>query len=95
MSAIEDTPELDFQHLIIESGQSELLAKFYDWLIEKDYAICKSIEHEWKDDYGSYEFLYLPISPNPEKLFADFFGIDLNTIEQERRAILEELRNRP
>ena len=90
MTAINDTPELDFQHLIIESGQSDLLAKFYDWLIEKDYYICYRDEGDKYDDGG-----YYPISSSPEKLFADFFGIDLNKIEEERRAILEELRNRP
>jgi len=80
MSAINDTPELDYQHLIIESGQSELLAKFYDWLIEQGYRFG-----QWVDE----EFLAIHI--NPEKLFADFFGVDLNKIEQERRAILDEL----
>jgi len=83
-----NTPELDFQHLIIESGQSELLAKFYDWLTEKGYSLCFWSDGDEYDDGG-----YYPLSMSPEKLFAEFFGIDLNKIEAERRAILEELRN--
>lgn len=87
MSALNDTPELDYQHLIIESGQSELLAKFYDWLNENDYKICK-----WVEDPDSSGFY--PSAVHPEELFAKFFGIDLNKIEEERRAILKELGNR-
>ncbi len=90
MSAINDTPELDYQLLIIESGQSELLGKFYDWLIEEGYVFAKWSPSENK--YGDTELF--PVSINPNQLFAEFFKIDLNKIEEERRAILEELRNK-
>ena len=92
MNSINDTPELDYQHEIIESGQSELLAKFYDWLIEKDFVLAK-----WGgyDEFGDYsEGVLMPLHIRPEQLFADFFGIDLNKIEEERRAILKELGKR-
>jgi hypothetical protein len=85
------TPELDYQSLIIESGQPELLAKFYDWLRDKNYYLCSFEEGNVWDDTTSG---YYPLSIPPEQLFADFFGIDLNKIETERRAILKELRNR-
>lgn len=84
-----NTPELDYQHSIIESGQSELLGKFYDWFREKEYVICQWVESDEKD-YEDGQ--YFPIHKSPEELFADFFGVDLNKIEEERRAILEELR---
>ena len=35
---------------------------------------------------------YIPLTMSYERLFAEFFGIDLNLIEKERRALLKELR---
>lgn len=79
------TPELDKQRAVIESGASDTLTEFYDWLTdERGYVIA-----EW--DAG--ERAYFSIGWSPETLFAQFFGIDLKKIESERRAILEELRN--
>ena len=75
--------ELEKQHAVIESGESDTLTNFYDWLAEQGYEIT-----EWDDDQREYR----PISLRPEQLFADFFGIDLDKIETERRAILETLR---
>lgn len=92
MSAINNTPELDFQSIIIESGQSELLGKFYDWLTEQGIVLAKWGGYDYESETYHDDILSL-YSVHPEKLFADFFGLDLNKIEAERRAILEELRN--
>ena len=82
------TPELDKQAEIIKSGQNEVLGNFYDWLNEQGYEICGQNTYAyWDDDKWEYQ----PIHTRPEQLFADFFGIDLDRIEQERRAILEAL----
>jgi hypothetical protein len=83
-----NTPELDKQHAVIESGEADTLTRFVDWLRdEKEFVIA-----EWVK-YDEYEDTKLtPIHARIEELFAEFFGIDLNKIEQERRAILEELR---
>ena len=82
------TPELDKQSAVIKSGASDTLTEFFDWLAENDYEIA-----EWRR-YEEYRDMQLtPIHLRPEQLFADFFGIDLDKIESERRAILEELRN--
>lgn len=78
------TPELDRQSAIIASGQAETAQAFYDWLQEKGYRLCRLDE----DDQ------YWPAWEVPEQLLADFFGIDRNKIEVERRALLEELRTR-
>ncbi len=87
-----ETPELDKQHKIIESGASDTLTEFYDWLHDQGYCIAEEIEHEWEDEYDDYGHMLHPVRIRPEQLFADFFGIDLDKIETERRAILDALR---
>lgn len=78
------TPELDRQGEIIRSGRAETVQEFYDWLHEQGYRLCKPDE----DD------AYLPTLAQPEQLMADFFGIDRNKIEVERRDLLKKLRQR-
>ena len=80
------TPELDKQRVVIESGRTDTLTDFYDWLSEQGYELCQWVELD------RYEPRLAPIHIRPEQLFADFFDIDLDLIETERRAILEELR---
>lgn len=71
---------------IVRSGESHTLTDFYDWLGEQGYRICSITEIE------NYEPRYAPIGGGPEQLFADYFGIDLEKLEQERREMLEKLR---
>jgi hypothetical protein len=80
------TPELDKRHAVIESGASDTLTEFYDWLNERGWLLAR-----WEVDGNENEYLE-PVYTRPEQLFAEFFGIDLNLIETERLAILEELR---
>ena len=88
------TPELDKQQKIIESGASSTLTDFYDFLRAKGYEIVEWQESLDEDDQGNLieEVNLKKAYINPEELFAEFFGIDLRVIEQERRAILYELR---
>lgn len=82
-----ETPELDRQAEIIESGKADLLAEFYDWLIEQGYTLCEPVPN-------SLHGYYAPASyGGPEQLLADFFGIDRDKIEAERRALLDALRS--
>jgi hypothetical protein len=81
------TPELDKQHAIVESGATQVLTEFYDWLHENDYHLAKFQRFE---EYDDPQLVVAGIQP--EQLFTDFFGIDRNKIEAERRALLEELR---
>lgn len=83
-----ETPELDKQSEVIKSGESRTLTDFYDWLGEHGYFIAKYVRFEDR----VHEQL-APISQSPEQLFADFFGIDLDKIEEERQAIVKALRN--
>jgi hypothetical protein len=82
------TPELDRQRDIIHSGKAETVQEFIEWLLDKQGLVLGK--------YGTDEFerkdVLSPTWYAREDLMADFFGIDRNKIEAERRAILEALR---
>ena len=82
-----ETPELDKQLSIINSGKAEVVQEFIDWLSDvRGFTLCEPIP-------GSLHGYFGPASyGGPEQLMADFFGIDRNKIEQERRQILERIR---
>jgi hypothetical protein len=79
-----ETPELDRRSEIIRSGRAAAVQEFYDWLMA-DRQLC-----EWVDE----EEQYLPVRlGSGEQVLADFFGIDLNKIETEQRALLDAIRS--
>lgn len=81
-----ETPELDRQLEIVNSGKAELIQEFYDWLIDvRGYFLCQPIPNSIHGYYGPASY------GGPEQLMADFFGIDRNKIEAERREILADL----
>lgn len=79
------TPELDKQSEIIRSGKAPLIQKFIDWLEEQGYTLCETALFENADTFT-------PAYVQPEQLMADFFGIDRDKIESERRFLLEVIR---
>lgn len=82
------TPELDKQLEVIHSGRSTTVQEFYDWLVtERSIVLCTY--REW-DEYDEPQLT--PCYISPEQLLADFFGIDRDKIEQERRALLDHIR---
>jgi hypothetical protein len=90
------TPELDRQNEIIKSGKAGTIQDFIDWLRdEKHYVLARYVPDEERFD-GDRIFGDQPVAVHvpPLELMADFFGIDLNKIDQERRAILEEIQRR-
>lgn len=80
-----ETPELDKQSEIIKSGKAGVVQNFIDWLEENNYTLC--VEHS-----GMSDDVFTPAYITPEQLMADFFGIDRNQIESERRYLLERIR---
>lgn len=80
-------PELDKLAKIKDKSQS--IGAFLDWLQnEKHYRLAK-----WeKDDSIIPEDQLMPVSYDIQQLLAEYFDIDLNKIEEEKRAILEEQR---
>lgn len=81
------TPELDRQLEVINSGKAKVVQEFIDWLAGRDIHLAvydpesrfgRMLPHE-------YDGMW-------EQLMADFFGIDRDKIEQERRALLDDIR---
>ena len=66
--------------------ESRELSNFVDWLREQGYEICEENESENRP--------YDRLRKSNEQLFADYFGIDLKKVEEERRALLEEIRRK-
>lgn len=88
-----DTTELDRQKAVIDSGRSATVQEFYDWLTEvKGYRICSLEGSGYSDGTGYERQDWTPIATQPLALMAEFFGIDLNKIEVERRALLDAIR---
>lgn len=64
--------------------QSQMVGEFLEWLSSKSWTIC---ELNRTDDY-------CPIQLRTEELLAEYFGIDLKKLEREKRAMLDELREK-
>lgn len=66
------------------NDQSQKIGEFIEWLrSEKDLEIC-----EWNG--GDY----FPARFSTEKLLSEFFNIDLDTVEEEKYQMLDELRRK-
>lgn len=63
-------------------GANQIVGNFIEWLGEAGYIIAK------EDRYGDLYPAYLRV----EQLLAEHFEIDLNTLEREKEAMLEEIR---
>lgn len=80
---IKTYPEHERMSAIVE--KSQCIGEFLEWLNDvKRYRICERT--------GGFVSFY-PINKSVENLLAEFFGIDLNKIEQEKREMLEEIRD--
>lgn len=76
-------PEHDKMKLIAERSQS--IYDFMEWMQGKGFHLLKW--HEFDD--GAHDY----ITPPPMvKLLAEFFDIDLDKIEREKRAMLDYMR---
>lgn len=77
------TPEHDKLKKV--SGESQAIGEFVDWLRqERGIVFC---------DEDKVDDVYVPVVPfSIERVLADYFGIDLNKIEQEKVALLDHIR---
>jgi len=81
MSKAPACPECDKMKAV--QKQSQAIGEFLEWLLcEKNLQLC-----EWD---GLYKMI--PDHTPTEELLAEFFGIDLKKVEQEKRAILDFMR---
>lgn len=69
------------EKLTAVKDKSLLLSEFVDWLEEKNMRICNMVDC----DIAPYE----AITERYEQLFAKFFNIDLDRLEEERRRMLK------
>lgn len=82
-----DYPECD--KFLLVSAESEKIGEFIDWLSRQGIQLCTWVENDRKIITGGD---YFPTNMNITELLAQYFDIDLQKIEQEKRAMLEELR---
>ena len=73
------------EHVKLEavSKESQAIGQFLEGLNERGYGLAK-----WNDDAEDYVAVNIDI----ETLLAEHFDIDMNKIEQEKRAMLEQMR---
>lgn len=72
------------EKIVACQDRSRTISEFLDWLQEQKYELCM-----W-DNTGVGTFY--PLVTSKEKLLAEFFEIDLDKVETERRAILDDIR---
>lgn len=76
-------PELERMNAI--SKESQTCGEFLVWLREeKKFTLCQTVT--------SSNWAYHPVHVDMTKLLAEFFRIDLNKVEEERRVILDSIR---
>lgn len=81
----DDYPE--HKKLRAVKAESQVIGAFLDELSERGVRLCKPFS-----DPGSLrDGEFIPLGPI-EQILADYFGIDLHKIEDEKRAMLAELR---
>ena len=69
------------------NGANQTVGEFLEWLEMHGYAICRD-RNEHRPDL---DCKYWPTHKRRDQLIADFFEIDSDKLEQEKRAILEAL----
>lgn len=72
------------------SDHSQAIGEFLEWLRhETDFVVCgikRQIVYE-----GVYDDFYSPVVFSTEHLLAQYFEIDLDTVEKEKRAMLRQM----
>lgn len=77
-------PEHD--KLAAVKDNSQVIGEFLDWLQnEQSIALCKAT--------GPDHCPFQPIHHGIQSILADYYDIDLDVIEQEKQAMLTEMRN--
>ena len=74
-------PELEKLKEVSKTSQE--IGEFLNWLPEIGIYLCR---------YDEEDYFYRSVV-DFEKLLAEYFKIDLNKVEQEKREILEDIRN--
>ena len=86
------TPECD--KMLAASGKSQAIGEFLDWLKDEKKVVL-SVHSTAEDDMAGKRHpreRLIPFYDSTEKMLAEFFGIDLAKAEEEKRAILDAIR---
>jgi hypothetical protein len=93
------TPELDKMQNV--KHESQPIGEFLEWLQSEGIVLAKYDEtvNSWQQMDGSELIVgssatLMPTYDVTESLLARYFEIDLKKVEEEKRAVLEYLRNR-
>ena len=83
------------QHEKIQSlnGANDHIGCFIDFLREEKNIVLTKYD-EARDGYGWVAKGYYPITESLEKLLAEYFEIDLVELENEKREMLREIREK-
>ena len=89
------TPECD--RMLAVKDKSQVIGNFLEWLdsvglVIDRIATKKDERDDDGEDNGIEEGQRLPYYESIEKLLARYFKIDLNKVDAEQRAILDEIR---
>ena len=106
---IKETPTPELDRMLAVKEQSQAIGEFLDWLENHDsLKLCRrglvqddaavivnalTLKENIPEDDELKEGYVLNMTPI-EKILAEYFNIDLAKIEQERRAILDSIRNK-
>lgn len=75
-----ETPTLD--KMLANKAESQAIGNFIEWLGERGYVIA-----QYGDERPHRDTL-MPVHKNTETMLAEYFEIDLDKAEKERRKIL-------
>ena len=86
----------EHEKLAITKHKSQGIGEFLDWLrSEKRITLCRweestlaSVDDEWEGDPAGY----YPAGTTTQALLAEYFDVDQDRLEQEKRAMLAKLR---
>jgi len=83
-----ETPELEKMRAYAECSQN--IGEFIDWLTDEKRVVFAL----WDDDGDTGERILIPTCLSMNVLLAEFYNLDLDKIEEERRAILDYIHNK-
>src|SRR5512135_3496653 len=88
-------PEHDKLHAVKDRSQS--IGEFLEWLqSEKGYVVCERLrtngDEDEDEDEDDADYELVPANLGVTRLLAEFFKIDLEKLEAEKRQMLDQLR---
>ena len=81
-----DTIWPECEKLKATAPYSQKIGEFIDWLHDDDVVLA-----EWVKDPQGFDENLIPVTKPIQELLAEFFEIDMNKVEEERRQILESI----